>query len=112
MFLTKRNENENDVERTNFCTGLFAGATGYYFAGNFSVGGVMPEIECKFDCPHCGESFVMDQRGIYIDNVEDECVSQCIVCNGLYQLRCVSVEVEMEALIVTAIDTTNKDEVV
>lgn len=55
------------------------------------------EIECEFDCPHCGQGFTMDDSGIYVDDVEDECESQCSVCGGAYQLRCVSVDVEMEA---------------
>ncbi len=43
----------------------------------------------------------MGQDGIFTDHVEDECESQCSECGGYYQLRCVSVEVEMEAIPVT-----------
>ena len=87
-----------NAERTNFCTGLFAGAIGYCFAGNSGVGSMMPEIECEFSCPHCGQGFTMDQEAIYIDDVEDECESTCSSCGGSYQLRCVSVDVVMEAI--------------
>ena len=59
------------------------------------------EIECEFECPHCGQGFVMNDSGIYTDDVEDDCESQCSKCGGLYQLRCVSVDVQMEALPVT-----------
>ena len=61
---------------------------------------VMPrcEIECEFSCPHCHQTFVMGDGGIYTDGVEDECVSTCSVCGGSYQLRCVAVEVIMECL--------------
>ena len=56
------------------------------------------DIECEFECPHCGQGFVMGDSGIYTDDVEDECSSVCSNCGGRYQLRCVSVEVEMEAI--------------
>lgn len=56
------------------------------------------EIECEFECPHCNQGFVLGDSGIYTDDVEDECSSVCSNCGGRYQLRCVSVEVEMEAI--------------
>jgi transcription elongation factor Elf1 len=56
------------------------------------------EVECEFACPHCGQGFVMNDSGIYTDHVEDECFERCSECGGLYQLRCISVQVEMEAL--------------
>ena len=56
------------------------------------------DIECEFECPHCGQGFVLGDIGIYIDDVEDECEAYCRACGGCYQLRCVSVEVEMEAI--------------
>jgi hypothetical protein len=43
----------------------------------------------------------MGQGGIFTDDVEDGCESQCRECGGYYQLRCVSVEVEMEVIPVT-----------
>jgi len=56
------------------------------------------EIECEFECPHCNQGFVLGDSGIYTDDVEDGCSSACSNCGGRYQLRCVSVEVEMEAI--------------
>jgi len=58
----------------------------------------MPVIECEFTCPHCGQEFTMGDEGIYTDDVADECESTCSKCGGVYQLRCVSVTVEMEAI--------------
>jgi hypothetical protein len=57
----------------------------------------MVEIVCEFDCPHCLESFDI-KDGIYRDDVADECTTKCPNCGGLYQLRCVSVDVHMEAI--------------
>ena len=54
------------------------------------------KITAEFDCPHCGQGFELDDNAIYTDDIEDECASQCEKCNGWYQLRCVSVNVEME----------------
>lgn len=62
------------------------------------------DIECKFTCPYCHQDFVMGQDGIYTDDVEDETFSQCPSCKKYYQLRCVSVEVEMECLPVSQAD--------
>lgn len=59
------------------------------------------DIECEFECPHCHQGFVLGDSGIYTDDVEDGCVQNCSVCGGAYQLRCVSVDVEMECLPVT-----------
>lgn len=60
----------------------------------------MPKIECEFECPHCGQEFTI-RDGMYRDDVEDEVYSTCECCGGVYQLRCISVEVEMEAIPVT-----------
>lgn len=58
-------------------------------------------IECEFECPHCESCFVLNEDGIHVDDVEDECQSQCSECGGYYQLRCVFVDVFMEAIPVT-----------
>ena len=65
---------------------------------------VMPriEIECEYDCPHCHTGWVMGDDGIYTDDIEDECTTTCDKCGGVFQLRCVSVDVEMEATKVPA----------
>ena len=39
----------------------------------------------------------MGDDGIYKDDVEDECTTTCGQCGGVFQLQCVSVDVEMEA---------------
>lgn len=50
-----------------------------------------------FDCPHCGMGFSMEAGdAICTDHVEDECSEKCQACGKEYQLRCVSVSVEME----------------
>ena len=56
------------------------------------------KIECEFECPHCGQSWLIGDDGIYTDDVRDECMTTCGACGGEFQLRCVSVEVEMEAI--------------
>jgi len=54
---------------------------------------------CEYDCPHCGATWAMRVKdALYVDNVSDDCETKCTECGGLYQLRCVSVEVEMEAI--------------
>ena len=58
----------------------------------------MVNVECEYDCPCCGAGWVMGDEGIYVDNVEDECVTTCDKCGGKFKLRCVSVEVEMETI--------------
>lgn len=55
------------------------------------------EIECEYECPHCHTGWVMGHEGIFTDDIEDECTSTCGKCGGIFQLRCVSVEVEMQA---------------
>ena len=57
----------------------------------------MVDIEAWFDCPHCGAGFTTNEDAIYTDEVEDECASQCSECKEWYQLRCVSVDIELEA---------------
>ena len=67
-------------------------------------GVVMPriKIECEYDCPHCDAGWVRGDEGIYTDDIEDECTTTCGKCGGVFQLRCVSVDVEMEATKVPA----------
>lgn len=59
------------------------------------------EIQCEYECPHCNTGWVIGDDGIYTDDVEDECTTTCDACGGVFQLRCVSVDVEMEAIKVT-----------
>lgn len=58
------------------------------------------DTECEYSCPHCGETFSLGRDAQYIDNVADECETQCSECGGRYQLRCVWVEITMEAIAV------------
>lgn len=58
----------------------------------------MNDIKCEYECPHCKTEWVIGDDGIYIDDVEDECTTTCGECGGVFQLRCVSVQVEMEAI--------------
>lgn len=59
----------------------------------------MPRIEitCNYDCPYCYQGFEMGSDGIFIDDIDDNCTTTCDECGGVFQLRCVSVEVKMEA---------------
>jgi len=55
------------------------------------------ESKTDFDCPHCGQGFEISAGdAIFTDHVEDECAEKCSECGEWYQLRCVSVSVEME----------------
>ena len=68
------------------------------------------EIECEYECPHCHAGWVIGDAGIYTDDIEDECTTTCDKCGGEFQLRCVSVDVEMEATILPETDDDSPNE--
>ena len=50
-----------------------------------------------YDCPHCGAGFTIEAGdALFTDHVEDGCTETCVECGNPYQLRCVSVQIEME----------------
>lgn len=52
-----------------------------------------------FDCPRCGQGFEIPARdALFTDHCRDECTETCSECGQDYQLRCVSVSIEMECL--------------
>ncbi len=55
------------------------------------------ELEAEYTCPHCGTGYDIGDDAIYRDDIQDECASQCDECGEWYQVRCVSVDVVMEA---------------
>lgn len=55
------------------------------------------DIECDYTCPHCNAGWTMGDLGIYVDDIEDESTTICDDCGGEFHLRCVAVDVEMEA---------------
>lgn len=54
------------------------------------------EINAEFDCPHCGAGFSIGDDAVFTDHMDDECAEKCSECGQWYQLRCASVDVEME----------------
>ena len=51
-------------------------------------------LKAEFECPYCGQGFELDaSEAMHIDHIRDECSEKCEACGGMYQLRCVYVEV-------------------
>ena len=57
-----------------------------------------PEVDCEYDCPHCGQGYSFDTNAIYADDIADDCKRICQKCGGKYQLRCVAVAIELEVV--------------
>lgn len=58
------------------------------------------EFVTFYDCPHCGQGWqIPADDAILTDDVGDGESTKCGECGGEFQLRCKSVDIEIEVLI-------------